>query len=87
MITRKLARVEGRTARKTQSHRRLGADCSGTVGASKSQSSMGLHGLLGIRVVIIWNLASYSPFMNRRFEEKYHLHPQGRKSAEQETSV
>jgi hypothetical protein len=43
--------------------------------------------LVVMKIVIFLDIASCSPYMNRRFEGKYHLHLQGRKSAEQETSV
>jgi hypothetical protein len=38
-------------------------------------------------VAIFWNIAQCSPYVNRRFGETYHLHIQGRKLAEQETSL
>jgi hypothetical protein len=40
-----------------------------------------------MNVAIFWNMAPCSPYVNRRFEATYNLHLQGRKSAEQETSV
>jgi hypothetical protein len=39
-----------------------------------------------MNVAIIWGIASCSPYVNRHFGGKYHLHLHGRKSAEQETS-
>jgi hypothetical protein len=38
-------------------------------------------------VAVFWDIAQCSPNANRRFEGTYQLHLQGRKSAEQETSV
>jgi hypothetical protein len=38
-------------------------------------------------VAIIWDIAPCSPYMSIRFRGTYRLHLQGRKSAEQETSV
>jgi hypothetical protein len=38
-------------------------------------------------VQIFWDVAPYRLFVNRHFGGKYHLHLQGRKSAEQETGV
>jgi hypothetical protein len=38
-------------------------------------------------VAIFWDVALYSPNVNRRFGGTYRLHHQGKKSAEQETSV
>jgi hypothetical protein len=40
----------------------------------------------GCNTAIFWDIASCSRDVNRRFEGMYHLHFQGRKSAEQETS-
>jgi hypothetical protein len=40
---------------------------------------------VNMKVAIFWDTALRSPYMNRRFGGKYHLHPQGRKSAEKET--
>jgi hypothetical protein len=39
-----------------------------------------------IKLVIFWDIAPCSPYMNRCFGGTYHRHLQGRKSAEQETS-
>jgi hypothetical protein len=39
-----------------------------------------------MKIVILWDIAPCSTYMNRRFGRIYHLHFQGRKSAEQETS-
>jgi hypothetical protein len=36
---------------------------------------------------IFWDTAPRSPYVNRRFGEKYHFHLQGVKSAEDETTV
>jgi hypothetical protein len=36
---------------------------------------------------IFWNIVPCSPYVSRRFGRSYHLHLQGRKSAEKETSV
>jgi hypothetical protein len=38
-------------------------------------------------VAIFWDIAPSTPYVNRRFGGTYHLHLQGRKSAEQETSM
>jgi hypothetical protein len=38
-------------------------------------------------VVIFWDIAPYSSYVNRRFGGTHHLHLQVQKSAEQETSV
>jgi hypothetical protein len=38
-------------------------------------------------VAIFWNIAQCSPYVNQRFGGTYHLHLQGRKSEEQETSM
>jgi hypothetical protein len=38
-------------------------------------------------VIVFWDISPCSPYVNRRFGGTYHLHLQGRKSAEQETSV
>jgi hypothetical protein len=38
-------------------------------------------------VVIFWDIAPCSLHVNRRFGRTYHLNLQGRKSAEQKTSV
>jgi hypothetical protein len=35
-----------------------------------------------MNVAIVWDIAPCSPYVNRRFEEAYHLHLQGRKSAQ-----
>jgi hypothetical protein len=40
-----------------------------------------------MNVAICWDKAPCSPYVNRRFGGRYNLHLQGRKSAEQETSV
>jgi hypothetical protein len=40
-----------------------------------------------MNVAIFWDIAPYSPNMNRRFGGTYRLHVQGRKLAEQESSV
>jgi hypothetical protein len=40
-----------------------------------------------MNVTIIWDIAPYSPYVNRRFGETYHFNFRSRKSAEQETSV
>jgi hypothetical protein len=40
-----------------------------------------------MNVVIFWDIAPCSPFVNQRFRRTYDLHLQGKKSAEQETSV
>jgi hypothetical protein len=40
-----------------------------------------------MKVAILWDIAPCSPYMNERFGGTYHLHFQGRKSADQETSV
>jgi hypothetical protein len=40
-----------------------------------------------LKIAIFWDIAPCSPYMNRRFGGTYHFHLQGRKSAEQETSV
>jgi hypothetical protein len=40
-----------------------------------------------MKVVIFWFIARCSPYVSRRFVVMYHIHLQGRKSAEQETSV
>jgi hypothetical protein len=43
---------------------------------------------LGFDVLaFFWDIAPCSPYMNRYFGGPHHLHLQGRKSAEQETSV
>jgi hypothetical protein len=39
------------------------------------------------KVSIFWDIASYNPYMNQHFGRTYHPHLQGRKSAEQETSM
>jgi hypothetical protein len=39
-----------------------------------------------IDATILWDIVSCSPYVNRRFGGKYHLHLQGRKSVEQEIS-
>jgi hypothetical protein len=36
---------------------------------------------------IVWDIASCSPYVNRRFGGMYDLHLQGRKSAEEETRL
>jgi hypothetical protein len=36
---------------------------------------------------VFWHMGLFSPFMNRPFRGIYHRHLQGRKSAEQETSM
>jgi hypothetical protein len=38
-------------------------------------------------ISFLWDIGVCNPYMNRRFGGTYHLHLQGRKSAEQETSV
>jgi hypothetical protein len=38
-------------------------------------------------VAIFWDIEPCSPHVNRRFEGAYRFHLQGRKSAEQDTSV
>jgi hypothetical protein len=38
-------------------------------------------------VAIFWDIAPFNPYVNRSFGGMYHFHLQGRKSAEQETSV
>jgi hypothetical protein len=38
-------------------------------------------------VAISWDILSCSPYMNRRFGGKYYFRLQGKKQAEQETSV
>jgi hypothetical protein len=40
-----------------------------------------------MNVAIFWDIQSCSPYVNRRFGGTFHLHLQGRKSAEQDTSV
>jgi hypothetical protein len=40
-----------------------------------------------MNVMIFWDTAPCSPYANRRFRGKYYLHLQGKKSAEQETSL
>jgi hypothetical protein len=40
-----------------------------------------------MNVAIFWDVEPCGPYMNRRFGGTHHLHIQGRKSAEQETSV
>jgi hypothetical protein len=40
-----------------------------------------------MKVAIFWDIASCSPYMKQRFVVTYHLHLQGRKSADYETSV
>jgi hypothetical protein len=40
-----------------------------------------------MKVVFFWDTAPCSPYVNRCFRGTYHLHLQGRKSAEQETSL
>jgi hypothetical protein len=40
-----------------------------------------------MNVAIFWDIVSFSPYMNGRFEGTYYLHPQCRKPAEQETAV
>jgi hypothetical protein len=39
-----------------------------------------------LKITIFWDISQCSPYMNRCFGGTYHLHLQGRKSAEQETS-
>jgi hypothetical protein len=39
-----------------------------------------------MKFVIFWDIAPCSPYMSRRFGVTYHLHLQGRKISEQETS-
>jgi hypothetical protein len=43
--------------------------------------------LIDTKIAISCNIAACSPYMNQRFGETYHFHLQGRKSAEQETSI
>jgi hypothetical protein len=40
-----------------------------------------------MKTAIFWDIALCSLYMNWHFEGTYHLHLQGRKSAEEETSV
>jgi hypothetical protein len=40
-----------------------------------------------MNVAIIKDIAPCSPYINRRFGGTYHLHHQGKKSAEQESTV
>jgi hypothetical protein len=40
-----------------------------------------------LSVATFWDVAPCSPYVNPRFVGKYRLHPQGRKSVEQETTV
>jgi hypothetical protein len=40
-----------------------------------------------MNVAIFWDIEPCSPYVDRRFGGTYHLHFQGRKSADQETSV
>jgi hypothetical protein len=40
-----------------------------------------------MNAVIFWDKAPFSPYVKRRFSGMYHLHLQGRKSTEQETSL
>jgi hypothetical protein len=40
-----------------------------------------------MNVAIFWDIAPCSPYVNQRFGGTYHLYLQGKKSAEQETSV
>jgi hypothetical protein len=40
-----------------------------------------------MKIAIFWDIPPCSPYLNQRFGGMYHLHLQGRKSAEQETSV
>jgi hypothetical protein len=40
-----------------------------------------------MNVAIFWAIAPCSAYVNKRFGGTYHLHLQGRKSAEQETSL
>jgi hypothetical protein len=39
---------------------------------------------MNLKIAIFWDSEPCSPYMNRRFGGKFHLHFQGRKSAEQE---
>jgi hypothetical protein len=39
-----------------------------------------------LKIAVFWDIAPCSPYMNRCFEGTCHLHLQGQKSAEQETS-
>jgi hypothetical protein len=52
-----------------------------------SASPFGLKRNIGTDVAIYWGIAPCSPYVNDRFGGTYHLHLQGRKSAQQETSV
>jgi hypothetical protein len=51
-------------------------------------SVTGFEGLTAVvmKVAIIWYIAPCIPYLNRRFGETFHLHLQGRKAADQETS-
>jgi hypothetical protein len=40
-----------------------------------------------MNTAFFWDIAPCNPYVNQRFEETYHLHLHGRKSAEQETSL
>jgi hypothetical protein len=40
-----------------------------------------------LNIAIFWDTSPYSPYVNRRFGGMHHLHLQGRKSAEQKTSL
>jgi hypothetical protein len=40
-----------------------------------------------MKIAIFWNIAPFSPHVNRRFGGMNHVHLQGKESAEQETSV
>jgi hypothetical protein len=40
-----------------------------------------------INIAIFWDIAPCIPYVNQRFGGTYHLHLQGQKSAEQETSL
>jgi hypothetical protein len=43
--------------------------------------------VMEIKTATFWDISSCSPYMNRRLGRIYHLHLQGRKSAEQESVV
>jgi hypothetical protein len=55
----------------------------------KQFSEVGFEVLTAVVMItaIFRDIAPCSPYMNRRFGGTYHLHLQGRISAEQETSV
>jgi hypothetical protein len=53
-------------------------------GTRRSITAVGFEVFTAVvmKIVIFWDIAPCSPYMNRRFGGTYHFHLQGRKSAE-----